>query len=72
MAKIIFIDTRFLMAIEDRTSIDSDVIPRAGDSVLLPGERHSQLLYPVESVDIHFDQDPVEVWARLGEPRDWH
>ena len=57
------------MPLEDRTRLESDVIPRVGDYVVLPGERHRDNAYPVERVrfDWSGSGDP-EVWVYLGSP----
>ena len=72
MAEVIFIDESIMKDLKDRPRVNTDVIPRAGDWVVIPGEEHSRLLYHVFLVCLEYTVDPPRVKVRLDEHREMH
>jgi hypothetical protein len=72
MAVVIFIDESIMRNLEERPRMNTDVIPRAGDWVVIPGEEYAQLMYHVFLVCLDFTVDPPEVKVRLDEHREVH
>ena len=72
MAKVVFIDESIMTDLEHRPSVSTDVIPRAGDWVVIPGEEHAQLMYHVFLVCLDYRVEPPEVKVRLDEHREVH
>jgi len=72
MAKVIFIDESIITNLENRPRVNTDVIPHAGDWVVIPGEEHTQLMYHVLLVCLDFTVHPPVVKVRLDENRPIH
>jgi hypothetical protein len=72
VAKVIFIDESVIKDLEHRASIETDVIPRAGDWVVIPGEEHEHLKYHVLMVCIVYTVEPPHVLVSLDESRARH
>jgi hypothetical protein len=67
--EVIFIDESIRTDIENRARVNTDVIPRLNDWVIVPGEAHVHLRYHVALVCIDFTVDPPEVRVSLDEHR---
>jgi|GEM_PF-5506271 len=72
MAEVVFIDESIMAKLEHRPRVNTDVIPRAGDWVVIPGEEHAHLIYHVFLVCLDYTVDPPEVKVRLDEHHEVH
>jgi hypothetical protein len=69
MAKVIFIGESIITDIANRETVDTSIIPRSNDWVVIPGEKHSHLQYHVVQVCFDFTVKPPEVRVSLDESR---
>jgi hypothetical protein len=72
MSNVIFIDESIMTDLKDRPRVSTDVIPRAGDWVVIPGEEHARVMYHVFLVCLDYTAEPPEVKVRLDEHRELH
>jgi hypothetical protein len=72
MTEVIFVDESVITDMDKRARVNTDVIPRVGDWVVIPGEEHAHLKYHVLLVCIDYALDPPQVQVNLDESRARH